>query len=230
MIENEVKQIRNMEKVQNVLLSVFDKTNLDKLVAGLIEVNPQIQFFSTGGTFRKVKEILGSNWQKYLKSVSEYTGQPEMDGGLVKTLDYRIYLGLLNEPFNSSHNSDIERLDAASFDMVVVNLYPFAEASGKEGSTPENARSNIDIGGPCMLRATAKNYIRVLPLCFPADYMTILQELKENDGYTCLKTRYEQARKAFGHTAAYDAAISEYLIKTEYTVIKDTYSFNGEEG
>ena len=102
-------------------------------------------------------------------------------------------------------------VDGVEFDMVVVNLYPFQETVSKAGVTLENARGNIDIGGPCMLRAAAKNFLRVIPLCDPADYGEVLGELKRSGGEISLSTRYEAAKKAFAHTAGYDAAITSYL-------------------
>jgi phosphoribosylaminoimidazolecarboxamide formyltransferase / IMP cyclohydrolase len=208
---NTVAKIDGEVTVTNVLVSVSNKVGLETLIPGLVSINPNIRFFSTGGTYAKIKEILGDNADELLIAVSAYTGQPEMQGGLVKTLDFKIYLGLLSESYNPAHKQDIARVDGVEFDMVIVNLYPFKETVAKEGATLENARGNIDIGGPCMLRAAAKNFVRVLSLCDPADYPQILDELGRNDGTLSLETRFIAARKAFTHTAEYDSAIVDFL-------------------
>ena len=143
--------------------------------------------------------------------VSDYTGQPETQGGLVKTLDFKIYLGLLTETYNDAHQADLERTASVPIDMVVVNLYPFKETISKPGVTVEQARGNIDIGGPCMIRAAAKNFIRVASVVDPSDYETILSELQANNGAITLELRYNLARKAFAHTAIYDRTIADFL-------------------
>ena len=158
---NIVSKIDGRVRVKNVLMSVSDKTGLEEFVPALVKACPGVKIYSTGGTYSKVREILGPAAAETLVAVSDYTGQPEMQGGLVKTLDFKIYLGLLSETYNDAHQDDLKRLDAQPIDMVVVNLYPFQATVAKDGVTPEMARTNIDIGGPCMVRASAKNYLRV---------------------------------------------------------------------
>jgi phosphoribosylaminoimidazolecarboxamide formyltransferase/IMP cyclohydrolase len=209
---NIVQKVDNWVDIQHVLLSVSDKTGLEVLIPGLVAVNQDIRFYSTGGTYTRVSEILGAmGTARHLMQVSDYTGQPETQGGLVKTLDFKIYLGLLTETYNEAHRADLVRTTAIPIDMVVVNLYPFQETIAREAVTVEEARANIDIGGPCMLRAAAKNYLRVTPIVDPADYAPLLSKLRANRGALDLPTRFEFARKAFAHTASYDAAISAYL-------------------
>ena len=209
---NIVQKVDNWVDIRHVLLSVSDKTGLDVLIPGLMAVNPDIRFYSTGGTYARISDILGPmSTAQHLMQVSDYTGQPETQGGLVKTLDFKIYLGLLTETYNEAHRADLARTTAIPIDMVVVNLYPFQETIAREGVTVEEARANIDIGGPCMLRAAAKNYLRVTPIVDPADYAPLLSKLRANRGALDLTTRFEYARKAFAHTANYDAAISAYL-------------------
>jgi phosphoribosylaminoimidazolecarboxamide formyltransferase/IMP cyclohydrolase len=209
---NIVQKVDNWVDIKHVLLSVSDKTNLEVLIPGLVAVNPDIRFYSTGGTYARVSEILGAvGTARHLMQVSDYTGQPETQGGLVKTLDFKIYLGLLTETYNEAHRADLVRTTAIPIDMVVVNLYPFEATVAREGVTVEEARANIDIGGPCMLRAAAKNYLRVTPIVDPADYAPLLSKLRANRGAIDLQTRFEYARKAFAHTASYDTAISAYL-------------------
>jgi phosphoribosylaminoimidazolecarboxamide formyltransferase/IMP cyclohydrolase len=209
---NIVEKADDKVMINHILASVSDKTGLDVLVRGLVEVNPQIVIYSTGGTHKAIGEILGpATAAKNLVSVSDYTGQPEMQGGLVKTLDFKIYLGLLSETYNDAHQQDLKRTRAVAIDMIIVNLYPYKKTVAKPDVTPEQARTNIDIGGPCMVRASAKNFIRVASVTDPADYGTVLQELRESKGSVSLKTRFKLAQKAFAHTADYDGAIAKYL-------------------
>ena len=172
---NVVERIDDLVKVRHVLASVFDKNGLETFIPELIRINPEVKIFSTGGTYNKIKEILGDKADFCLTQVSDYTGQPETQGGLVKTLDFKIYLGLLTETYNESHQADLARTAAVSIDMVVVNLYPFAETVARSDVTVEQARANIDIGGPCMVRASAKNFLRVAPVTDPAALRTLLE-------------------------------------------------------
>ena len=208
---NVVERIDNFVKVRHVLASVFDKSGLETFIPELIRTNPEIKIFSTGGTYKKIKEILGDTADFFLTQVSEYTGQPETQGGLVKTLDFKIYLGLLTETYNDAHNEDIRRTGSVHIDMTLCNLYPFKETISKEGVTVEMARGNIDIGGPSMIRASAKNYIRVASVVDPSDYTTILSEMDSNNGAISLGLRYRLAQKAFDHTAIYDRTIADFM-------------------
>ncbi|MDA8137241.1 MAG: hypothetical protein M0036_01205 [Desulfobacteraceae bacterium] len=221
---NVVNRIDDLVKVKHVLISVSDKTNLERLVPGLRQINPEIRFFSTGGTFNKLKELLGADAGHCLTQVSDYTGQPETQGGLVKTLDFKIYLGLLTETYNASHQADLQRTSGVPIDMVVVNLYPFQATVAQAGVTAEQARGNIDIGGPCMIRAAAKNFIRVASVVDPNDYERLLNELAIRQGSTSLNLRYELACKAFDHTATYDRAIADYLARQSIQSVKGCYS------
>ena len=221
---NFVEKIDNRVKIQTVLISVSDKSGLEKLIPGLIKLNPDIKILSTGGTYNEIKKILGNKASVILTQVSDYTGQPETKGGLVKTLDFKIYLGILTETYNDSHQNDLKRTHASPIDMVVVNLYPFEETIKKEDVTAEMARGNIDIGGPCMIRASAKNCLRVASVVDPADYNAIIEELTANKGMTTLETRFRLAQKAFSHTADYDRAIADYLGQKTINDIKDCYS------
>ncbi len=221
---NIVEKIDGRVAVKNVLMSVSDKTGLDEFVEGLVAACPGVKIYSTGGTYAKVAEILGDRAKDILVAVSDYTGQPEMQGGLVKTLDFKIYLGLLSETYNDAHQADLARLSAKPIDMVVVNLYPFQATVAKPGVTPEMARTNIDIGGPCMVRASAKNYLRVASVTDPLDYASIARELAMNGGTIGLDTRFKLMKKAFAHTAQYDAAIAEFFTSRPWDEVKNTYS------
>lgn len=222
---NIVERVDDWVRIRNALVSVSDKAGLDVLIPGLIAANPDVQIYSTGGTYAAIAQILGPEGTvKHLTQVADYTGQPETQGGLVKTLDFKIYLGLLTETYNPSHQADLERTGAVPIDLVVVNLYPFEATVARNGVSVEEARATIDIGGPCMLRAAAKNYLRVAALVDPADYVSLVTSLRAHDGRLNLTARFELARKAFAHTAAYDRAISEYLARQEVEAVASTYT------
>ena len=220
---NMVERIDDQVKIQHVLVSVSDKTGLEDFIPGLLAVNPAIRFFSTGGTFGRIREILGAQADDCLQQVSAYTGQPETQGGLVKTLDFKIYLGLLTETYNTSHQEDLQRTQSVPIDMVVVNLYPFKSTIAKPDVTPEMARGNIDIGGPCMIRASAKNFIRVASVVDPQDYGQILSQLQSSQGALTLAERFRLAQKAFAHTAAYDHTIADYLSQCVFEDVQQCY-------
>ncbi|MBQ6329965.1 MAG: hypothetical protein IJI35_13185 [Kiritimatiellae bacterium] len=223
---NIVTDIDSRVRVRNVLMSVSDKTGLESFVPALVAACPGVKIYSTGGTYAKVKEVLGAGAEGTLIAVSDYTGQPEMQGGLVKTLDFKIYLGLLSETYNDAHQADLRRLSAQPIDMVVVNLYPFQATVAKEGVTPEMARTNIDIGGPCMVRASAKNYLRVASVTDPLDYAGIVQELESHGGTIGLDTRFRLMKKAFAHTAQYDTAIAAFFTSRTWEEVEGTYSLH----
>lgn len=221
---NVVDRIDSLVRVRHVLVSVSDKGGLETFIPQLVAINPDIKFFSTGGTYGRIQEILGDTAGSRLTQVSDYTGQPETQGGLVKTLDFKIYLGLLTETYNDSHQDDLKRTGSVPIDMVVVNLYPFKETIAKEGVTVEQARGNIDIGGPCMIRASAKNFIRVASVVDPSDYGMIVSELKSNEGALSLGLRYRLAQKAFDHTAVYDRTIADYLSANDLAEVEGCYN------
>ncbi len=206
-----VEVIDERVALRHALVSVSDKRGLEGFIPGLVRLCPGLKIFSTGGTFAHLEKILGAEAEGRLVQVADYTGQPETRGGLVKTLDFKIYLGLLTETYNAAHRADLERTGSLPIDLVVVNLYPFGETVAKRGADLEDARGNIDIGGPCMIRAAAKNFLRVAAVVDPGDYEAVLSELAAHGGGTTLSFRFRLARKAFELTARYDRAIAEHL-------------------
>jgi len=222
--KNVVDRIDNRVKINTMLVSVSDKSGLEEFIPGVVALNPDIQILSTGGTHGKIYEILGDKAKSCLKKVSEYTGQPETQGGLVKTLDFKIYLGLLTETYNDAHQKDLKRTGAQTIDMVVVNLYPFSETIARQGVTVEDARGNIDIGGPTMIRASAKNFIRVASVVDPLSYPHILARMKDQNGSLALEDRFELSKKAFEHTASYDTNIADFLAQKTITQVQACYT------
>ena len=225
---NIVEKVDDRVPVRHALISVSDKQGLELLVRDLLRIVPNLKIFSTGGTYARIEEILGDVAGTTLVPVSDYTGQPETQGGLVKTLDFKIYLSLLTETHNPPHQEDLERTGAVPIDLVVVNLYPFRKTIERPGVTLEEARANIDIGGPCMVRASAKNFHRVAVVVDPADYPGLTTSLEANRGCTRLDERFRYAQKAFAHTAEYDRHIMGYLEGIRFSEASDCYSIQPE--
>jgi phosphoribosylaminoimidazolecarboxamide formyltransferase/IMP cyclohydrolase len=188
--------------VRRALLSVSDKTGLMELARALQARG--VEIVSTGGTAR----LLGQSGVAVVE-VASYTGFPEMMDGRIKTLHPKIHGGLLGR--READADTMQRHDIPPIDLLVVNLYPFAQTVAKPGCTYAEAIENIDIGGPAMLRAAAKNHESVAAVVDPADYAVLLRELQEHDGRTSLALRSRLAAKAFAHTARYDTTVAAYL-------------------
>ncbi len=228
---NMVQQVDNWVRIRRVLVSVWEKEGLETLIPGLLAANPDTHFYATGGTYRRIAEILGEKGaDHHLTAVAVYTGQPEMQGGLVKTLDFKLYLGLLSETYNVAHQADLARTGAVPLDMVVANFYPFEAVTARPGVTVEEARAHIDIGGPCMVRAAAKNYLRVAVVVHPADYAALVKRLRAHGGALDLATRFVLARRAFAYTARYDAAIYDYLAGVALEALSRRYVLVDDRG
>ena len=193
-----------MKKIARALISVYDKTNLLEIATALAQRG--VEILSTGGTAEHLRDA-GID----LLDVSDYTGFPEMMDGRVKTLHPKIHAGLLAERDNAEHNAQAEAHDIGPIDMVICNLYPFEATVAKPDVTLPEAIENIDIGGPTMIRAAAKNYRHVAALTAPSQYSQIIADLDANDGCLSEERRFELAKAAFTHTAHYDTAISAYL-------------------
>lgn len=191
------------------LLSVSDKTGIVDLARQLVD-QFNFELLSSGGTAKTLKDA-GIPVQK----VSEYTGSPEILGGRVKTLHPKIHGGILARRDLEQDLTDLTNNNIRPLDLVVVNLYPFEETIAKEGVTLADAVENIDIGGPAMLRASAKNFAHVTVISNPKYYDLYLQELKENNGETSLKFRQKMAGETFALTNSYDQAIANYLMSLE---------------
>lgn len=187
------------------LISVSDKTGIVELAKELTALG--VEIISTGGTYKKLTE----EGVKAIE-ISELTGFPECLDGRVKTLHPIVHAGLLAMRSNPAHMKQLEELNIETIDIVIVNLYPFKATIMKEGVTRDDAVENIDIGGPTMLRAAAKNYQDVAVVVDPRDYETVLTELKEN-GSVSLDTKFYLMQKVFMHTSNYDTMIADYLKK-----------------
>lgn len=190
-------------KINRALLSVSDKTDLIPLARALHEAN--IEIISTGGTARQLRDE-----SIPVKDISEITGFEECLDGRVKTLHPSVHGGVLARTSHQPDVDEINRLGIDPIELVVVNLYPFKETIAKPDCTPAVATEHIDIGGPTLIRAAAKNFAHVCVLTSPAQYHTFMQELKENDTVS-FELRQELARQAFNHTANYDSHIANYF-------------------
>ena len=185
------------------LVSVSDKTGLVEFVKGLQSLGWEI--IATGGT----QKLLDSNGVKTI-GISEVTGFPEICDGRVKTLHPKVHGGILARRDVPAHMETLKENGIETIDLVCVNLYPFKQTIAKEGVTMEDAIENIDIGGPSMVRSAAKNWRDVTIVCNPADYDTVLSEIREN-GNTSRETRLKLSAKAYTHTAEYDMMIATYM-------------------
>jgi phosphoribosylaminoimidazolecarboxamide formyltransferase/IMP cyclohydrolase len=192
-----------MKKIRRAIVSVTDKSGIVDFSKALSKMG--VEIVSTGGT----AELLEKSGVHVIP-ISSYTGLPEMLDGRVKTLHPKIHGGILAIRDNPEHQKEMKNYGILPVDMVVVNLYAFTETI-KKGPTLEEAIENIDIGGPTMIRAAAKNYNDVTCVIDPADYDNIIEEMKKNDGAVTNETRFALAKKVFELTASYDRAISNYL-------------------
>ena len=193
-----------MAKIERAVISVTDKTGIVDFARSLLEFN--IRILSTGGTARTLREGGIS-----VTDISDYTGFPEMMDGRVKTLHPKVHGGLLGLRDNPDHVKMMKEHGIKAIDMVVVNLYQFEKTVAKDGIMLDEAIENIDIGGPSMLRSSAKNFRYVTVIVEPGDYNTVLEELEATGGETTLNTRFSLAKKVFRLTHLYDGAISRYL-------------------
>ena len=192
-------------KIKRALLSVSDKTGIVELGKFLSEKG--VEIISTGGTMKALRDA-----GVPVTYVSDVTAFPEIMDGRVKTLNPKIHGAILAVRSNPEHMQALAEHNITPIDLVVVNLYPFRETISKPGVTEAEAIENIDIGGPAMVRASAKNFKDVVIVTYPRRYAQLM-EMLEKDGDIDARTRKELAFEAFSHTAEYDTMISEYLNK-----------------
>ncbi len=192
-----------MRRVERALISLTDKSGCEAFAGALAAMG--IEILSTGGTAKKLRDS-----GMVVKEVSDFTGFPEMLDGRVKTLHPLVHGGILNQRGNATHQEQCLAHGIQPIDIVAVNLYAFSQTVAVPGCTLADAIENIDIGGPTLLRASAKNFHDVTVIVDPADYDLVLSELRMH-GNTTLVTRFRLASKVFELTSAYDTAIAEWL-------------------
>src|SRR5476651_810650 len=206
-------------RITRALLSVSDKTGLIDFAKALAGFG--IELVSTGGTAKALKDA-----GLKVVDVAELTGFPEMMDGRVKTLHPKVHGGLLAVRGNNEHAKSMEKHSIKPIDLLVVSLYPF-ESTVAKGAAFDDCIENIDIGGPAMIRAAAKNHADVTVVVEPADYEKVLAELALHNGMTSLELRQRLAAKAYARTAAYDAAISNWFADTLHDPAPDYRAFGG---
>tara|TARA_B100000780_G_scaffold5658_1_gene4479 strand:+ start:123 stop:1658 length:1536 start_codon:yes stop_codon:yes gene_type:complete len=199
-----------MKKIRKALISVSDKKNLKDILNILTKY--EIELISSGGTYKEIKRL-----KFKCLEVSEYTGSPEILGGRVKTLHPKIHAGILSKRNNKSHKKDLKNNNFDEIDLVIVNFYPF-EKILEQTSNHLKIIENIDVGGPTMVRAAAKNYNDVTVITSSSQYDELINEMNINKGSTSLEFREKMSLEAFSETAYYDAVISNYFNK-----IKNNY-------
>tara|TARA_A100001388_G_scaffold79748_1_gene57231 strand:- start:1389 stop:2924 length:1536 start_codon:yes stop_codon:yes gene_type:complete len=196
-----------MKKIKKALISVSNKENLKPLLQ-ILKKN-KIKIISSGGTYKEIKKL-----KFQCTEVSNYTKSPEILDGRVKTLHPKIYAGILNQRNKKSHRKDLIKNNFDDIDLVIVNFYPF-EKTLKKTSNHNEILSKIDIGGPTMVRAAAKNYNDVTVITSNSQYNELIEQIKNNKGFTTLKFRKKMSQIAFAETAYYDAVISNYFNKID---------------
>ena len=210
--------------IAQALLSVSDKTGLVDFARGLDAMG--VKLISTGGT---AKSLMDAGLP--VTEVADYTGFPEMLDGRVKTLHPRVHGAILARRDSLEHMAALTKHAMPTIDLVVVNLYPFRQTVARPGCSLDDAIENIDIGGPALVRAAAKNHAHVGVVVDPADYPALLDELSANGRQLRNATRFRLAQKAFSHTAAYDGAISNYLTSRDETsapqLFPDRFNWQG---
>ena len=206
-----------MGKVERALISLTDKAGIEGFASELAALG--IDLLSTGGTAKKLRDA-----GLTVMDVSDFTGFPEMLDGRVKTLHPKVHGGILNQRANENHQRQCAEHGLKNIDIIAVNLYAFNKTVEDPNCLLVDAIENIDIGGPTMLRAAAKNFHDVTVIVDPADYPKVLTEIKAT-GNTTLKTRFYLMKKVYALTAAYDTAISAWLEKVD--VDANSY-FSGE--
>lgn len=193
-----------MAKIQRALISVTDKTGVTEFGKALAGFG--VEILSTGGTAKALAQA-GIN----IKEVADFTGFPEMLDGRVKTLHPKVHGGILAIRTRAEHVEAMNLHGIVPIDMVVVNLYAFEKTVANPSCTLEDAVENIDIGGPTLLRAAAKNYPFVTVLTDPSDYVEVIKEMTESQGHVSEAFNFRMAKKVFKLTSHYDTAISRYL-------------------
>ena len=196
-----------MNKAERALISLTDKSGIEDFAKALTEMG--IEILSTGGTAKKMRDNGIA-----VTDVSEFTGFPEMLDGRVKTLHPLVHGGILNQRENADHQRQCVAHGIKPIDIVAVNLYAFEKTVADPNCSLGDAIENIDIGGPTLLRASAKNFRDVTVIVDPADYKQVLAEIRAT-GNTTLKTRFKLAVKVFQLTSAYDTAIAAWLEKVD---------------
>src|SRR5919107_532312 len=195
-------------RIRRALLSVSDKRGIAEFARGLAGLG--VELVSTGGTAR---ELRGAGLE--IRAIEDLTGFPEIMGGRVKTLHPKLYAGLLALRDDPEHMAAAEAHAVEFVDMVCVNLYPFERTAARRGATQHEVIENIDIGGPAMIRAAAKNYGFTAVVARPESYDAVLQELEDADGRLSLGTRESLAAEAFSYTARYDTAIARWFVELQ---------------
>ena len=208
-----------MKKIKSALISVSDKSKLKPLLQ--ILKNNNIKIISSGGTFKKIKKL-----KFQCLETSNFTGSNEILDGRVKTLHPKIHAGILNRRNSKSHQKDLKDNNFENIDLVIVNFYPF-EQNLKQTKNHNKIIEKIDVGGPAMVRAAAKNYNDVVVITSPNQYSELIDQLKINKGSTTIKFRKKMSQIAFTETAYYDSLIANYFNKISNIYFPQKKFFHG---
>ena len=210
-------EIKDLVEVRNALISCHDKTGLKYFASELVKLNPEVKIYCSSGTYSELKKAVAA---ESLVEISEYTGMKDMPSVLLEALHPKIHAGILADLNDEQQRRYLEENKAVAFDLVVVNMYPFTEASKAGGI--EKARMNIDIGGVSLIEAAAKNFLRVAVVVSPVDYEKLLEMLRK-DGGVNIETRLQLAKTAMSYLSAYIANIDGYYEKLSSASVKKEY-------
>lgn len=218
-----ITKFEDLVPVRNIIVTCADKRGLDEFAPKLVKICPQVRFYATGGTFQVLKDALGHLASQRVVEMNRYTTQPVTHAGLARTIDFKLYIGLLADPFNPIHVQDLSSSGAAFFDTVISNVHLYDDMVEAGEIDPETVRMNIDIGGPGLLRAAVRNYLRVSAVVDPGDYERILNHIEENEGKTKLDLRIELARKAFQLISRNDTQLAQYFDELNIDMLREHY-------
>jgi phosphoribosylaminoimidazolecarboxamide formyltransferase/IMP cyclohydrolase len=218
-------KVQDLVKVRRAIISVYDKKGLGEFASSLVQLNSDIELYSSSGTSVELQKKVMKN----VKEISDYTKFPEMPSGLVKTLHPKIHAGILAEPGNEEHSAYMQMHGIKQFDLIVVNLYPFSAVASDPLKTVEDARKNMDIGGVSLIEAASKNFLRIAVVTDPLDYSSLISGMKKNGGCIDLKTRVQLAKKALKYLASYLGSMSGYYEKKPDNAIQKFYGVEKHE-
>ena len=209
--------IKDNVRIMNALISCYDKTGLKYFAAELVKLNPDVKIYCSSGTYSELAKGVSKS---SLVEIADYTGTKEMPSGLVKTLHPKIHSGILADLNDEEQKKYLDDIKAVAFDLVVVNLYPFATAA--EEKSIEKARTNMDIGGVSLIEAAAKNFLRVTVVVSPVDYEKILELLRKNNSIG-IDVRLQLAKTALNYLNGYVSSMDGYFEKLTGAAVKKEY-------
>jgi len=219
-----VTRVDDLVEVRNVVVSVANKAGLEEFAPALVESCSGIRFYATGGTHAFLSEVIGERAAQKVVDITRYSTRPVTHSGLARTTDFKMYLGLLADPWNEVHVNDVSAAGAVFFDLVISNMHPFPDVRSDNGLDPEVVRGLIDIGGPGLVRAAVRNYVRVAVVPDPEEYSYVAERITALGGKTDLALRLDLAQKAFTSAAHNAEHVAEFFKSLTPESIRAAYN------